>query len=172
MVERWHIARIEPQSEAMACRILRVRQYEVYYPALPKRVRKGNGVTCMVMRPMFPSYLFVAESSRGWEWLRTTPGVRTVNSLLMINGHFAVLPENEIERIAAKEKELINQIINPAPIELPYCIGNTVKVIDGAFAGFYANIEALDDHERIALLMDIFGRPTRVFASHAQLLAT
>jgi transcription antitermination factor NusG len=44
-----------------------------------------------------------------------------------------------------------------------------VRVTDGAFVGFYANIETLDDEERIALLMDIFGRPTRVYASHDQL---
>src|SRR5882757_4837726 len=134
MVERWHIALIEPQSEAIACRILRARGYEIYYPALPKAVHKSYGVHRMTMRPMFPGYMFVNESPRGWEWLRTAPGVRTFNCLLMINGRYAVLPCGEIGRIAEKEKQLITQIVNPPPRELPYGVGDTVRVTGGPFA--------------------------------------
>lgn len=169
---QWHIALIEPQAERIACHVLRARGYEVYYPAFPKKYDRYYGHVRITYRPMFPGYMFVNQSRRGWEMLRTAPGVRTHNSLLMINGRYAVLPDDEIERIAAKETELTNKILNPPPRELPYKVGDRVLVTDGAFADHYATIETLDDEERIALLMDIFGRETRVFASSLQLAAT
>jgi len=183
MVERWHIAMMEPYAtglserddgwDANACRILRRRGYEVYYPAFPKKTHTTHRVMRMIMRPMFPGYLFVNESAIGWDWLRTTPGIRTYGSLLIdsATARLAVLPPGEIDRIAEAERRLIHQILNPPPRELPYEVGDTVRVTGGAFAGFYANIETLDDEERIALLMDIFGAPRRVFASHEHLAA-
>lgn len=182
-MERWHIALLEPRAFGLTRddhgewasntqRILRNRGYEVCYPGLPAKFTRGQGAVEMKMRPMFPGYLFVNEPAQGWELLRTTPGVRTFHSLLMINGRYAVLPIGEIYRINARAEELIDQILNPPPRELPFGIGDTVKVIDGAFSGWLAKIETLDDDERIALLMDIFGRQTRVYASWSQLAAT
>jgi len=172
MTDRWHIALIEPQRERISCHVLRQRGYEVYYPAFPKKTTRGQGAIRTEMRPFFPGYMFVNQSPRGWEWLRTAPGVRTFNSLLMINGRYAILPDGEIQRIAEKEEGLIHQILHPPPRTLPYAVGDQVKVIDGPFGGWLATIETLDDEERISLLMDIFGRESRVFASHTQLAAT
>src|SRR5262252_4040113 len=100
MTERWHIALIEPQSERMAAHVLRARGYDVYYPAFPKKTEPYYGVTRILMKPMFPGYMFVNESLKGWDLLRTTPGVRTTKPFLIVNGRIAILPEGEIERIA------------------------------------------------------------------------
>jgi len=172
-MDRWHIALIEPQSEQIASRALRARGYDAYWPKFPKKTRKRYGVHELRMRPMFPGYMFVNESIRGWDGLRTAPGVRIGQSLLIDpgTGRLAVLPTGEIERIGETEKRLIDQIINPPPRSLPYGVGDTVRVTGGVFSGFYATIETLDDEERIALLMDIFGRKSRVFASHEHLSA-
>jgi transcription antitermination factor NusG len=188
--QRWHIAMMEPQRtglretdgiwDANACRILRARGYEVYYPAFPKSVNwggVGSRAVRMVMRAMFPGYVLVNESARGWDGLRTTPGIRTYGSLLIdtATGRLAVLPPGEIDRIMATESRLRDQILNPQPRELPYKVGDRVKFTGGAFAESkdpYATIETLDDEERIALLKDIFGRPTRVYSSHEHLAAT
>lgn len=186
MVERWHIAMMEPYAtglserddgwDANACRILRRRGYEVYYPAFPKKTHTTHRVMRMIMRPMFPGYLFVNESAIGWDWLRTTPGIRTYQSLLIdsATGRLAVLPSGEIDRIMAAETRLKDQILNPPPRELPFKVGDRVMFTGGAFAESkdpYATIETLDDEERIALLKDIFGAPRRVFASHEHLAA-
>jgi transcriptional antiterminator RfaH len=180
----WHIALIEPRATQLTQddqgewasntqRILRNRGFEVYYPAFPVNTHKAHRVIRRIMRPMFPGYLFVKVSLHGWGWeaLRTAPGIRTFHSLFMINNRYAVLPPGEIEKIAAKEKELMDQFVKPPPKELPYKVGDQVRVVGGAFEDRYAMIETLDDQERIALLLDIFGRPTRVFASHEQLAA-
>jgi len=172
---RWHVALMEPRAARLTQdaegkwgstpeRVLRARGYEVYYPALPQNVHKSYGTIKLMMRPMFPGYMFVNQSSSGWEALRTTPGMRTVDSLLMVDGHFAVLPDGEIDRIAAKEREL------SAP-KLPYNVGDTVQVVDGPWRGLYGEIETLDDASRIALLMDIFRRKVRVFTTHEHLSA-
>jgi len=186
MVERWHIAMMEPYAtglserddgwDANACRILRWRGYEVYYPAFPKKTHTTHRVTRTIMRPMFPGYVFVNESASGWHWLRTTPGIRTYGSLLIdsATARLAVLPLGEIDRILAAEKRLIHQILNPPPPELPYKVGDRVRVADERFAGCadpYGTIETLDEEERIAVLINIFGRPTRAYVSHEHLAA-
>ena len=167
-MDRWHIALIEPQSEQIASRVLRSRGYDAYWPKFPKKVRKGHGAIKIQMRPMFPGYMFVNESPQGWFWLHNAPGVRTNGGLLKTEDGYAVLPQGEIDRILETESTLINQIVNVRKYT-PFAVGDTVRVTGGAFAGRYATIETLDDHQRIALLMDIFGRKSRVFAASEHL---
>ena len=178
---KWHVALMEPRAARLSqgaegewgsapARALRARGYEVYYPAFPQKVNKSYNVIKLVMRPMFPGYMFVNQSLKGWEALRTTPGMRAVNTLLMVDGHLAVLPDGEIDRIAAKERELLSRAISPQTV-LPYEVGDTVRIVDGPWQGFYGEIENLDDSGRITLLMDIFRRKARVFTSHKHLSA-
>lgn len=182
MTGNWHIALLEPSEtqfsldecdlwENRVARILRCRGYEAYYPAIPRKTHKRHRIARIAVGPMFPGYMLVRESPRGWDMLRTTPGIRSRNSLLLnpATGRLAVLPEDEIWRIAEIEFKLMDQELNPPKKVLPYKVGDRVRVTGGPFEGRYAKIETLDDNERIALLMDIFGRESRVYASSGHL---
>lgn len=168
---QWHIALIEPQAENLASQALRARGYEPYYPSFPKTIQRGRGHSRITMRPMFPGYIFVVQPSHGWERLRTAPGVRVTHSLLMINGAFAKLPSTEIDKILIAERELCSDIAKPKIEKLPYGVGDTVRLTEGVWMGFTAQIVTLDDAERIGLLMSLFGRESRVIASHEHLAA-
>lgn len=179
----WHIALLEPYAfplrldehdlwENRVARVLRTRGYEAYYPGIPRQTHKNHRVPRMGMEPMFPGYMLVKEGTDGWGWeaLRTTPGIR--HQSLLINpasGKLAVLPDEEFWRIAEIELRRIDQMLNPPKRQFPYKVGDRIKVTGGAFAGYYAKIEELDGDERVALLMNIFGRESRVYASHEQL---
>lgn len=169
MSGNWHIALAESNREALAVAALRGRQYEVYCPWLPKKTHRTHRVVRTIMRPMFPGYIFVNEAPFGWEPLRITPGIRVTKSLMMVSGHYAVLGDAVIQAIAAKEGEEFARIANPKPKTLPYKAGDVVKIVDGPFKGFFAKIETLDDEARIALLMSLLGRESRVFATHEHL---
>lgn len=178
MTQGWHIAMLQPQAtqfsldehdlwESRVARILRARGYQVYYPGIPRTTHQRHRLPRIALAPMFPGYLFVRSHPRGWDMLRTTPGIRLGQSLLInpATGRLAVLSDDEFWRIAEIELIKMDQALNPPKKELPYKIGDRVRVTGGPFEGRWANIETLDDNERIGLLLDIFGRQTRVLAS-------
>lgn len=169
---RWHIALTEPQRERTATVNLMAWGYEVYCPTFRKVAGSGGGgAKRQVDRPLFPGYLFVRESPDGWTSLRHASGIRQVHSLLMINGDYAMLPEDEVLAVRAVEDRLMYQWLNPDARVPRLHVGDRVQVTEGALTGRYARIETLDDDERIGLLMSIFGREARVFASPEQLAA-
>jgi transcriptional antiterminator NusG len=46
-------------------------------------------------------------------------------------------------------------------VNIPYIIGESVKVIDGPFNSFHAEIEAIDEQKKkLKLMVKIFGRKT------------
>ncbi len=53
--------------------------------------------------------------------------------------------------------------------EEPFCIGETVKVIDGPFASFYGTIEEVnEDKKKLKVMVKIFGRKTPLELSFLQ----
>jgi len=167
----WHIALTEPGADRIAAEALRNRCYLVYRPILPIMVRHGRGRLRSVMKSMFPGYLFVIDNQVGsWERLRNAVGVRAFGSLLMINGHLAILENGIIEMIKATEQRLCTETMKREKVNVPFHVGETVRIEDGPFVGLFGNIETLDDMQRICLLMSLFGRESRVFVPLEHLL--
>jgi transcription antitermination factor NusG len=163
--ERWHIAFAQPQCEAKALAHLP----PCITPYLPKffEKRKGRcGRMITVEKPMFPGYLFVRFGlhTPGWQRIFASPGLRPINTLMVINGHYASPSETEMAIVGRKENDLRMQDNLPQKL-LPFHIGDTVRIEEGSFIGFSAEIETilhLDEGARIGLLMEMFGRVTRV----------
>ena len=65
---------------------------------------------------------------------------------------------SEVNRILGKVDELA---IIDEEIVIPYVVGESVKVIDGPFNSFDAEIEAIDEQrKKLKLMVKIFGRKT------------
>jgi transcriptional antiterminator RfaH len=164
----WHVALTIPQSDRFACENLRHRGYRVYRPIFPKVIRhfrNGPNRTRSVIRSMFPGYLFVADD-RGQGWLRfgQCPGVRNADAMLKTSGpdgHYVIVPSAVIDVVRAKEQELCTVNLTLAETH-GFSVGQQVKIAEGPFMGFLAKIEALDDSQRIVLLMWMLGRESRV----------
>jgi transcription antitermination factor NusG len=163
----WHIALTEPQSERHASEGLRSRGYEAYFPIFPKTIRhfrNGPNRVRTVIRPLFPGYLFVVDRlAQGWLRLEKCPGIREVHSLLRRCGspEYACLPASAIDAMRAKETALCKEQ-QTLTASHGLKIGEMVRIEEGPFTGLFAQIETLDDHERIGLLMSLFGRESRV----------
>ena len=68
------------------------------------------------------------------------------------------LRESEVNRILGKVDELENE---PQEIEIPYIVGENVKVTDGPFSGFSGVIEKIDEEKRkVTVIVKVFGRST------------
>jgi transcription antitermination factor NusG len=168
----WHIALTQPGQDRIAAAALQGRSYEVYHPLLPAMVRHGRGRMRQIIKSMFPMYLFVRDpTNQGWRWLCNANGIRTSSSLLTINGRLAAVDNAIIEEVRMEEQ---HQAINALKLKgdtLPYNIGDIVRVAEGPLCGFFGEVSALDDKERVCLLMNILGHQTPVWVPHTDLTA-
>ena len=55
--------------------------------------------------------------------------------------------------------------------EIPYKVGDSVKVIDGPFKEFNGLVQEVNDRNRIKVNVNIFGRPTPIELSMNQILS-
>lgn len=158
----------EPGAEFKAQRHLQANGFEPYVPSERvtkfRSVRSYFGVTRReydVQRPIFRGYLLL-PLNLAWSFgpLYTTPGLRD-RPFLMICGKPAILQDVDVERLKGAEAAL-----KDAPIQgLPYKIGDQVRLLEGPFAGFAAEIVRLDDQARIELLMDMLGARVKIHTS-------
>lgn len=128
---------------------------EKYYSTL-------RGKKVVKERVSYPGYVLVQCVMTGEipHILRNIPGVLgflsdTKESML----HASPLRESEVNRILGRvdEQAEAETIEN----EILYQVGEVVKVIDGPFASFIGNIEAIDDQRRkLTVAVKIFGRRT------------
>jgi len=122
-----------------------------------------NGKKTSRDRLTFPGYLLFEATLIG-ELPRI---VRRTNFIIEFTGDNygkpAPLRQFEVDRIIGKieeEKDITN---------IPYIVGETVDIIDGAFATFKGEITEIDEvKELISLNVTIFGRETPVTLSYLQ----
>lgn len=72
----------------------------------------------------------------------------------------------EVNRILGKVDELAE---NEEELNIPYVVGETVKVIDGPFNGFNGVIEEINEEKKkLQVMVKIFGRKTPLELSYMQ----
>ena len=89
--------------------------------------------------------------------LRRVPGVLDF-SVPKKGGIPVPMRKAEINRILVKLMEMAISVEN---VNIPFVVGEVVKVIDGPFNSFDAEIEAIDEQrKKLKLMVKIFGRKT------------
>jgi transcriptional antiterminator NusG len=74
--------------------------------------------------------------------------------------------ESEVNRMLGKVDELTE---TEEEINIPFYVGETVKVIDGPFNGFNGVIEEVNEEKRkLKVMVKIFGRKTPLELSFLQ----
>ncbi len=80
-------------------------------------------------------------------------------------------PVTEVEMsrylVSSDGDELSNDDID----DIPFKVGDSVKVIDGPFKEFNGLIQEVNDRNRIKVNVNIFGRPTPIELSVNQILS-
>ena len=68
------------------------------------------------------------------------------------------LREAEVNRILGKVDEIEDDVKD---MEIPYVVGEVVKVTEGPFAGFTGAIEKVDEEKKkVTVTVKVFGRST------------
>ncbi len=154
---RWYVAQSQPHAESKAAWHLERQGFKTYVPRYLKRRRHARR-TETVATPFFPRYLFVAVdlATQPWLSIRSTIGV----SRLVCNGNVpAPVPLAVLDALKRREDENGFIVLNNRPRFAP---GDSVRVVDGAFAACVGLFEGLRDGERVAVLLDLLGRKVRV----------
>jgi transcriptional antiterminator NusG len=120
------------------------------------QVRKGKPVH--KERSFFPGYILIHAALDGEieHVIRAVPGV--IGFLGTKDGKPIPLRIDEVARILGKVDELAE---SGEEVNVPFFIGEAVKVIDGPFNGFSGVVEEVyDEKKKLKVMVKIFGRKT------------
>ncbi len=126
-----------------------------------------NGKKISKERNFFPGYVLIEAALVGEvaHTLRNFPNV--IGFLGDTKGGDPVpMRQSEVNRILGRVDELAE---TDEEINIPYVIGETVKVIDGPFNGFNGTIEEINEEKKkLQVMVKIFGRKTPLELSFMQ----
>ena len=118
-----------------------------------------NGKKISKDKNFFPGYVLVEANLVG-EVPHILKNVTNVLGFLGATKGGVPVPmrQSEINRILGKVDEMA---LTDESVSIPFVVGETVKVIDGPFNSFNAEIEGIDEQKKkLKLMVKIFGRKT------------
>jgi len=119
------------------------------------QIRKGKKV--IKERNYFPGYVLI-EAELSGEVPHIIKNVPNVIGFLGTRGQPEPMRESEVKRILGKVDELAEQ---GEEVNVPYLVGESVKVIDGPFNSFSGIIEEINEEKKkLKVMVKIFGRKT------------
>lgn len=161
----WFLAYTRPRLEALAQQNLELQGFEAYLP-LYKRLKNTDAATVTVFEPMFPRYVFFrpAHSGQSIAPVRSTRGVAQV---VRFGHEMATLGAGVLNSIRQLERE--RNAADPAALSA-LSPGKVVRFRDPAFAGLEGLVKSVSSR-RVAVLLELMGRPQLVSVEHHQLEA-
>lgn len=148
---RWFAVQCLSSRESTAAAHLHNQDFQVFLPRRQKTRRHARKID-IVFAPLFPGYLFVQLDLTRDQW-RSVNGTYGVGRLVMQGEAPAPAPRGIVEALRdACDK---NGVLRLPGDELK--LGQSVRILTGAFADFIGEIDRLDDAGRIRVLLDIMG---------------
>ena len=164
---RWYVVRVKGGQEKKISSYIEKEvnrlNWNEYVPKIlvptekVYQIRKGKKVS--KERNFFPGYVLIEANLVGEiaHTLRALPGVFGFLGEKK-GGDPVPMRQSEINRILGKVDELA---VSDEHVNIPFVVGETVKVIDGPFNSFHAEIEGIDEQKKkLKLVVKIFGRKT------------
>jgi transcription termination/antitermination protein NusG len=128
------------------------------------QIRKGKKIS--KERNFFPGYILIEAALMG----EVPHAIKNVTGVIGFlgdkNGSPVPLRMSEVNRILGKVDELAE---SNEEINIPFIVGETVKVIDGPFNSFSGVIEEINEEKKkLKVMVKIFGRKTPLELSFMQ----
>jgi transcriptional antiterminator RfaH len=149
----WIAVNTHPHRERSALENLRRQEFEPYCPVIRRRRSHARRID-LVLRPLFPSYLFVRArwDKRSWRPILSTYGVRNI---VRAGERPSFLEHEFIANL--KAREIDGAIVRPPT---PYEVGQKVKV--STLHDLVATIIEMNEKDRIVVLLEIMQGYRRV----------
>jgi transcriptional antiterminator NusG len=128
------------------------------------QIRKGKKIS--KERSFFPGYILIEAALVG----EVAHVIKNITGVIGFLGDKAGIPiplrVAEVNRILGKVDELAE---SDEEMNVPFVVGETVKVIDGPFNSFSGVIEEInEDKKKLKVMVKIFGRKTPLELSFMQ----
>lgn len=124
-----------------------------------------NGKKISKERNYFPGYIMIEAFMIG-EIPHILKNIPSVIGFLGDKGQPIPLRTTEVNRILGKVDELSE---SDAELNIPFIVGEAVKVIDGPFNSFTGTIEEINEEKKkLIVMVKIFGRKTPLELNYMQ----
>ena len=151
----WIVARNKPNQDKIALINLERQNFEFFQPTFKTMSRRQNKFKESI-KPVFPGYIFIAINleENNWHKINNTRGI---SSIIVFGNEIPLIHCELIE--ALKHRFSLDSIPKEAnPLE----VGMNAEIKNGPFAQLAGKIARIDADQRIWILLNILGNPTRV----------
>lgn len=150
----WYAVYTRPQAETKALENLLRQGYTAYLPRCRTEISHA-GRRQIVLRPVFPRYLFagVDRGARRWRPILSTQGVSNV-----VRAGDEPMPVAPEIIAALQEQEKAGAFDRLAR---PLRLGERVRISAGVFEDMIGRLVELREQDRVVVLLDILGRAVR-----------
>jgi len=166
MAKKWYVAHTYSGHEQKARRFLeniideKKLSDKISRVLIPTQevVEMKQGKRTVSTKRFLPSYILVEmELDKETQHLvANTPGIP---NFVGAGGKPEALRENEVERILT----YLDKSRRREKLDIPYEVGEAVKVIDGPFTDFSGTVRDVNlERKKVKVMVSIFGRPTPV----------
>ncbi len=155
-MKRWYVVHTHANAEARAAAHLARQGFDVWLPRYRKKRRHARR-TEMVLRPLFPRYLFahVDLEAEHWRPILSTAGV----SHLIGEGEGPSAVADDV--IAALKARAGDDELFDLTELTPLRHGDRVRISAGPLADLDGIFQARTDAERVTVLLRLMGREVR-----------
>ena len=155
-MKQWFVVQTKPKQENKAELNLERQGYETYCPRVvqPRRYR---GRWRKIVEPLFPRYLF-AKLEQGQDDFAPIRFTLGVTSMVRFGGIPKALSSNLVDQLRRLENENQGFSMNRPQWQL----GDSIEIVEGAFAGFKGLFHAESGAERVVVLLKLLGREHKV----------
>ena len=125
-----------------------------------KVIDPKGGKKRVIEQKLFPGYVMVQMrlTDESWYLVRDTTGVGDFTGAA---GKPAAMSMEEVQRMLGIQDEEESGEAEPAKVKIDLPVGEVVKIKDGPFESFEGTVEGIDEqHGKVTVLIEIFGRPT------------
>ncbi|MFM6999724.1 MAG: transcription termination/antitermination protein NusG [Limnohabitans sp.] len=163
---RWYLAYTKPRQEQIALTNLEQQAFDAYLP-LYKKFKKTEQGPVAQFEPMFPRYILFrpSKAEQSISVVRNTKGIATI---VRFGFEPAMIHDELVRRIRMLEQDR-NQATLQELSNLK--AGQTVRLKHTALGGIEGLIQSVSS-KRVAVLLEILGRPTVVQVEHHQVELT
>ncbi len=173
--KKWYVVRAVSGKEKKVREYIQMEMtrtgYADYVPQVliptEKIYQIRNGKKISKERSFFPGYILIEASLTG-EIIHAIKNITNVIGFLGAEkgGDPVPLRQSEVNRILGKFDELTE---SEAEINIPFIVGESVKVIDGPFNNFTGVIEEINEEKKkLKVMVKIFGRKTPLELNYMQ----
>jgi transcriptional antiterminator RfaH len=148
----WFAVFSKPRREVEAAEQLEQQGFTAFLPRVRAR-RRLRGQWREVVEPMFPRYLFL-RATLGLDDLRPIRSTRGVVGLVRFGGEPRPVPEVLI----AELYRLCSAADGALDLPEPLVPGSRVRILEGPFAGYEAELLSQDGEHRARVLLTMLGQ--------------